>query len=190
MVETPYALSKFIGARNKTHGENSPVRFLYNLETQTTLDNLDAMLPLARKGVNGIVFGRVDFTASRGLTRAQINDRAITDAVLRVAQACAAEGLELVVGGGVSAEAAPVLREIRKLRLDRFETRKVVFDGAVTQTAGFEAGIANAGAFELAWLRNKHEYYRAICEEDLPRIRMMEQRAAAPGHGQLARVAA
>jgi len=190
MVETPYALSKFIGAKNKTHGENSPVTFLYNLETQTTLANLDAMLPLARKGVDGIVFGRVDFTGSRGLTRGQINDRSITDAVLRVARACAAEGLELVVGGGVSVEAAPVLREVRAVRLDRFETRKVVFDGAVAETAGFEEGIANAVAFELAWLRNKHEYYRAICEEDLPRIRMMEQRNATPEPGRLSRVAA
>jgi hypothetical protein len=187
MVETPYALSKFIAAKNKTHGENSGVTFLYNLETQVTLDNLDAMLPLARKGVDGIVFGRVDFTGSRGLTRAQINDRAITEAVLRTAQACAANELELVVGGGVSAEAAPVLREIRGIRLDRFETRKVVFDGAVAETAGFEAGIANAVAFELAWLKNKHEYYRMIAEEDLPRIRMMEERGAAP---QLSRVAA
>lgn len=190
MVETPYALSKFIGAKNKTHGENSPVCFLYNLETQTTLENLGAMLPLARKGVNGIVFGRVDFTCSRELTRAQINDRAVTDAVLRVAQACAAEGLELVVGGGVSAEATPVLREIRELRLDRFETRKVVFDGAVVETSGFEAAVANAVAFELAWLRNKHEYYHAISQEDLSRIRMMEQRGTASSRGQFSRVAA
>lgn len=190
MVETPYALSKFIGAKNKTHGENSPVDFLYNLETQTTLENLGAMLPLARKGVDGIVFGRVDFTGSRGLTRSQINDSAITEAVLRVAHACATEGLDLVVGGGVSAEAISALREIRSVRLDRFETRKVVFDGAAVETVGFEAGIANAVAFELAWLRNKHEYYRAIAEEDLPRIRMMEQRSALPARGLVARVAA
>ncbi len=188
MVETSYALSKFIAAKNKTHGADSGVCFLYNLETQTTLDNLDAMLPLARKGVDGIVFGRVDFTGSRGLTRAQINERAITEAVLRVAQLCAAEDLELVVGGGVSAEAAAVLREVRAVRLDRFETRKVVFDGAVAETPHFEAGIANAVAFELAWLRNKHEYYRTIAEEDLPRICMMEERGAAPA--QIARVAA
>ena len=43
---------------------------------------------------------------------------------------------------------------------------------------------------ELAWLRNKHEYYRAISEEDLPRIRMMEQRCGEPAHGRFARVAA
>ena len=62
MVETPYALSKFIEAKNKTHGRDGhSTEFLFNLETETTLRKLDEMLPLARSGVDGIVFGRVDF---------------------------------------------------------------------------------------------------------------------------------
>ena len=131
MVETPYALSKFIDARDKVYGvERHDVGFLFNLETETTLRNLEAMLPLAEKGVDGIVFGRVDFTLSRGLPRHAINERGITDAVLKVAHACAERDLELVVGGSVAVEAASALREFRRVRLDRFETRKVIFDGA------------------------------------------------------------
>ncbi|GAD50451.1 hypothetical protein NT2_09_00590 [Caenibius tardaugens NBRC 16725] len=183
MVETPYALRKFIEAKEKTFGANEEnTEFLFNLETETTLANLEAMLPLARGNVDGIVFGRVDFTLSRGLPRQAINERQITDAVLTVAQACAASHLELVVGGSVALEAASVLREVRQVRLDRFETRKVVFDGAAAETIGFEAGIANAVAFELAWLENKREYYNTIANEDLSRIHMMQerQRAARP----------
>ena len=49
MVETPYALSKFIDAKNKTHpGGNGRTSFLFNLETQTTLEHLDQMGTLAR----------------------------------------------------------------------------------------------------------------------------------------------
>eukprot|EP01034_Spumella_vulgaris_P010303 gene10303-13072_t len=40
------------------------------------------------------------------MPRAAINERAITDAVLRVAHACAEHDLELVVGGSVAVEAA------------------------------------------------------------------------------------
>ncbi len=70
MVETPYALSKFIDAKNKVHGPVSErTQFLFNLETQTTLENLDAMASLAKGNVDGIVFGRVDFTLSRGMAR-------------------------------------------------------------------------------------------------------------------------
>jgi hypothetical protein len=177
MVETPYALTKFIDAKNAIYGPKPQgTDFLFNLETETTLGNLEAMLPLAKAELDGIVFGRVDFTLSRGMPRNAINERQITDAVLKTALACAEADLDLVVGGSVAVEAAPVLREVRTIRLDRFETRKIVFDGAIAETIGFEAGIANAVAFELAWLENKRDYYGSIADEDLSRIRMMQER--------------
>lgn len=178
MVETPYALTKYVEARHKTWGDETDAKFLYNLETATGLANLSEMLPIAAEHLDGVVFGRVDFTLSNGLSRAEINSRAISDAVLRVAEACAEHDLELVVGGGVSTEAAPALREFRAIRLDRFETRKVVFDGAAAESRSFELGIANAVDFELAWLENKRDYYRAIAEEDAKRIAMMRERRA------------
>lgn len=190
MVETPYALTKFVDARTKVYGKNTQgTQFLFNLETEATLRNLDAMLPIAG-GLEGIVFGRVDFTLSRGLPRGAINNREITDAVLTVARACADHGLELVVGGSVAAEAGPALREIRGIRLDRFETRKVIFDGAAAESADFEAGIANAVAFELAWLENKRDHYRAIADEDSARIRMIQERSGVTTRTPFASVAA
>jgi len=190
MVETPYALSKFGDARAKVYGDDTDTRFLFNLETESTLHNLDAILPLAKATLDGIVFGRVDFTLSRGLPRGAVNQREITDAVLTVAQACADHGLELVVGGSVAVESGPALREMRRIRLDRFETRKVVFDGSAADMPGFEAAIGNAVAFELAWLENKRDYYRTIADEDQSRILMIRERMAASGRGRLASVAA
>src|SRR3546814_14889624 len=88
MVETPYALSKFIEASGKVYGaDRDGTQMLFNLETETTLANLDAMLPLAAGQVDGIVFGRVDFTLSRGLPRGALHDRPITDPLLRVSPA-------------------------------------------------------------------------------------------------------
>lgn len=191
MVETRYALSKYIDAKGKTYGEDAGgTKFLFNLETEATLGNLDSMLPLAVEGVDGIVFGRVDFTLSRGRPRKAVNTREITDAVLIVARACVDNDLELVVGGSVSPEAIDALREFRRIRLDRFETRKIVFDGAAAESADIEDGIANAVAFELAWLENKRDYYRAAAEEDAARIRMMQERAAGDAPAKLASVAA
>lgn len=179
MIETPYALTKFAEAKAKTYGgAGHDTQFLFNLETEATLANLDAMLPVAKAQLDGIVFGRVDFTLSRGLPRKAINDRQITDAVLQVANACATNDLTLVVGGSVAVEAGAALREIRAVRLDRFETRKVIFDGSMAESARFEAGIANAVAFELAWLENKRDHYRGIADEDLARIRMIQERSA------------
>ncbi len=180
MVESRYALSKFIEAKNKTHGNaDCGTEFLFNLETEATLQNLDEMLPLAKAGVDGIVFGRVDFTLSRGMSRDAVNDRSITDAVLKVARACASQDLELVVGGSVSTSAVDALREIQAIRLDRFETRKVIFDGRAVTRDSIADGIQNAVNFELEWLKSKRDYYQSIAQEDASRISMMEARKAA-----------
>jgi hypothetical protein len=190
MIETRYALSKYIEAKDKTHGESGEsTQFLFNVETETTLRNLDEMIPLARQGVDGIVFGRVDFTQSRGLRRESINDREITDAVLKVAHACRKADLQLVVGGGVSTDAISALREIEAVRLDRFETRKVIFSGEAVHSPGISGAIRNAVEFELAWLKNKRDYYGAASREDETRIAMMETRLKFPEPATFAKVA-
>lgn len=177
MVETPYALSKFIEAKNKVYGiGDSDTAFLFNLETETTLRNLDAMVVQAKGNVDGIVFGRVDFTLSRGLDRGAINEDAITEAVLKVAERCRTEDLELVVGGSVAIDALPMLRAFRSIRLDRFETRKIVFDGSFATHRRAKDGLINAVTFECAWLKNKRAYYQEIASEDDARIRMLEKR--------------
>ena len=180
MVETPYALSKFIEAKAKTHGQNEEgTQFLFNLETQSTLDNLDAMIAAARGKVDGVVFGRVDFTMSRGMSRDAINEPSITDAVLRTANACAANKLDLVVGGAVSPDAIPALRAIHAVHLTRFETRKVIFSAEALDSKSIVDGIQNAVDFELLWLENKQNYYSQISQEDSKRIEMMRARQAA-----------
>jgi len=190
MVETPYALSKFIEAKDKIYRrKDEGTKFLFNLETETTLRNLDRMVEAARGSVDGIVFGRVDFTLSRGMDRTVINDRSITDAIVRVATACAEADLELVVGGSVSIEAICALREVQLIRLDRFETRKVIFTGEAIQSSSILAGIRNAVEFELAWLKNKRDYYGVIAAEDETRIAMMETRLTKPEPAVYARVA-
>ena len=67
MVETPYALWKFIDAKNKIFApeDQEDVTFLTNLETITGYNNLDGMVAKAKEGgLDGLVFGRVDFVMS------------------------------------------------------------------------------------------------------------------------------
>ena len=75
------------------------------------------------------------------------------------------------------------------IRLDRFETRKVIFAGEAIQSSSIVAGIRNAVEFELAWLKNKRDYYGTIAAEDEKRITMMETRLATPEPAVYARVA-
>lgn len=179
MVETSYALSKYIAAKDKVYprDEQDDVSFLFNIETMHTYEQLDAMVKIAKEGRVGIVFGRVDFAGSMGLTRSFVNSDEMRDYVVKTGEAARDNDVELVVGGGVSPDSIPLLASVLEKRLDRFETRKVIFDGnAVADPASARAGMELAIEFELLWLKNKRDYYQGIAAEDEVRVAMMEQR--------------
>ena len=180
MVESPYALSKFIEAKNKVYNsdEQEDTDFLFNIETITAFNNLKEMLHIAAlpNGLDGAVFGRVDFSGSLGLGREGINTSRITDYAIKSAQLCKAAKLDFVVGGAVSLDTLPSLKDIQYEYLTRFETRKIIFDANSVNLVNIRDGLIDAVHFELLWLLNKREYYKVIAEEDNKRIEMLESR--------------
>ena len=179
MVETPYALSKFVGAIKIAFNEDEREHtdFLFNLETITAFNNLDDMIDVAVEGkIEGIVFGRVDFSGSLGVGRAGIESDQVTEKVIITAAAAKKAGLDLVVGGAVSSDALPQLRRINDEYLTRFETRKVVFAANSLEGIQIDQALLNAVHFELLWLLNKRSYYAQITAEDNKRIEMLESR--------------
>ena len=152
MIETPYAVSKFISAKN----------IVFNTDENNELD--------------GLVFGRVDFVGSLGWSRESINDQKVTDYALQIAKLCLANDKQLVIGGGISIESLDAIRQLYSIRLDRFETRKVIFDAEKALQSDIEQGLIDAVHFELLWLMNKRDYYSNISNEDKKRIEMLTAR--------------
>ena len=180
MIESPYALSKYIDAKNivYTEDEQHDTKFLFNLETEGAFAHLPELVKISQadKGTDGIVFGRVDFTLSTGRERDDINSAEITEYCLNTAKVLKDSGQDYVVGGGVSMDALDALREIRGVYLSRFETRKIIYDAASLEGTNLERGLVEAVHFELLWLLNKREYYSSIEQEDAKRIEMLEKR--------------
>ena len=87
-----------------------------------------------------------------------------------------ARGMQCVVGGGVSKETVPFIRELPEGLVDRYETRKVIFSCPGALQDGYADGILKAVGFELMWLKNKRGYYEMIFREDEHRISMLESR--------------
>lgn len=181
MVETPYALSKYIAAKDKFYpaDEQGDVGFLFNVETRKTYDEIEALGNTARDGGVGMVFGRVDFAGSMGRKRDFVNTDEMITYVCGVAEVARKHDLDLVVGGGVSPDSIQALRKVRQIRLDRFETRKVIFDAAILEGNDAALAMEHAIEFELLWLKNKRDYYQTIASEDEQRIQMMEMRKSA-----------
>jgi len=180
MIETGYALSKFIDAKNKVYSkeEQLDTNFLINIETITGYENIKNILILASRpnSINGIVFGRVDFSGSLNMSRDDINTQAITDYCKKISELCKVSKLDLVVGGGVSSLSIPALKEIHSIFLSRFETRKIIFPAESIQNKKISEALLEAVHFELIWLINKRNYYGLIMSEDNKRINMLESR--------------
>lgn len=179
MIESPWALHKYIHAVKMAfpEEERGDVQFCVNIETVTGLESFGAMVDLPDvDALGGIVLGRVDMCGSMGLTREDINCEAVYEAAEGLFRRAKAHGLECALGGGVSADSLDFMRRLPEGHLDRYETRKVVFQcpGALEDGAG--DGILKAVGFELMWLKNKRDFYGCIFEEDHARIEMLQSR--------------
>ncbi len=180
MVETPYAIEKYIDAKNKIFSleEREDTDFLVNIETKTGLNNSDEMIKVAssKNGIDGIVFGRVDFVGSQGLSLDSVNEKSVTDSAIRIANRCKKEKLDFIVGGGVSDISIEPLMLIKENHLTRFETRKIIFQSNALDNKEIKEGLLNAVHFELLWLLNKRKFYSLITGEDNKRLKMLNDR--------------
>ena len=180
MVETHYALKKFIEAKNKIFNEDEKkfTSFLINVETDQTFQNIEKISKVVqenKKEIQGYVFGRVDYSLSKELNRDDINSDIVLNDVMKVSSICKDLNLELVVGGGVSIDALGFLKTVKSNFLSRFETRKIIFSADALEK-NLDKGMLEAIKFELLWLKNKKNYYGSIFNEDNKRIEMLQKR--------------
>jgi len=180
MVESAFSLQKYLKAIDIAFpsDEQDEVEFLVNIETLQAVKKFDDMLALPEiNKLDGVVVGRVDLVGSMGLDRKAVNTDHIFDLTDGLLKKAKSKGLKCVVGGAIAVDSLPFLRKLSKGCIDRYETRKICFVCPDALGKEADAGINKAVEFELLWLQNKRDYYKAISIEDEKRITMLEERA-------------
>jgi len=179
MIESAYALRKFCDTIHKVYPdeEAAEVDFLFNVETIQSFNLFEEIVQVAIQSpvIAGVVFGRTDFSGSLGM-KGDVQNEKVTECIEAIAFRLVETDLDLVVGGAISIASLPELCRIARHRLTRFETRKVVFDGAKLADANLADSLLDAVHFEILWLINKSEYYGSLHREDQERINQLESR--------------
>ena len=180
MIETPYALKKFVEATHSIYSddERQNTKFMVNIETIGGYNHLEDMMQIPEaKEILGITLGRVDFSGSLGKDRSFVNSAEMEQYALHMAQIAKENGKKLFIGGGVSAASLDFFRKLPSDVLASFETRNIIFDAQYSlNDPQIEHALVKAMGFELVWMQRKKEFYGHLSNAEAKRIEMIEER--------------
>lgn len=172
MIETPFAMSKFVGAAQRVYGDAiDTVEWIINAETKTCHANYDGVLEAGKGFLNAVTVGRSDLSASMGIDRRDIETKPVFDATKDLLLKSKKAGIVTNFGGNIGIESIPFIIGMSDVA-NRFETRKVVITMDKNEEH-LKKAIHHALNFELLWLLNKQNYYTRLSKEDEARIERM-----------------
>ena len=171
MIETEYALKKFIQTVKKVYSEKelTDINLYINLETITGYNNLKQIINAEDFSyIKGIVLGRNDFISSMQLPKENAN----SDKILEIANIIGKElekiNKNLIIGGCVDENSIDFFNKINSNSFKGFETRKILFK---KEKEISRKSIQKAIEFELIWLKSKQEKNTF----DIERIKHLEE---------------
>jgi len=178
MVESPFALTKYVQAVNKYLPADvvSSMQVSINLETITSINNSELILDTNEANeLYGITIGRVDLVSSLNKNRDYVNSSEIYSLSKKVFTKAKEKGLKACIGGAVSIDSMDFLKKLNSEGiLDKFETRYAMFDTSALKN--LPSALSKAQLFEYEWLLVKHEHYTKYANQDMIRIKMIQNR--------------
>lgn len=146
MIETDYALQKFITCVNEVYEKTNIPQLYINIETITGVNNLDSIFSSKYfEQISGVVLGRGDLALS--LNAISADDNKIKEINKFVYEKTKKYNKKLLLGGKIKANDASYLFDYA----DAVETRKIVFENKVQA-----CDIIKAIDFEIAWIESKN----------------------------------
>lgn len=175
MIESSYALKKFIQSIDTVYEYDCPELYA-NIETISGYNNFDEISSAEEFArLSGIVLGRFDMAKSIGLQCKDCNGEQLFELVNDLSAKVNMTGKIFTVGGGVCVESLNFFEKISS-PIQKFETRKVVFNAEPILNNKDEDSILKAINFEMLWLKFKKEFYGLSNVKDEKRISILEKR--------------
>ncbi len=162
MVESKYAVEKFLACINEVYRKGYPELFL-NIESKTAFENIEDILSVCDKRISGLVLGRSDLIRSLGIENP--DDEVVLSYCLRLSELCKELDKKFIIGGKINSDSIDFISKIPYL--SAIETRKVIFDVSSLN----ETNINEFLQFELKSLQFKNSIYK----EDVKRIKFIQK---------------
>ena len=175
MVESSYALTKFVTAVKSVYSEINMPKLFINIETITAVNNFDEIIAAdCFKYIDGVVVGRTDLLGSMELSSSDSDINLIFDIANDIAKKIQNLGKKIVIGGNIASNSVEFLKDL--YYLSSFETRKVVFCGSLLKEPNLGEAISKAIEFEILWLENKVSISEESSDIDIKRLKLLKGR--------------
>jgi len=155
MVESPFGLMKFVGAVESIFSQRKLFKSI-NIETRTAVENIDAILEVARNKIDNVTIGRTDLSLSYFEPSIKPDSPFIFDLIERLSHKIQSSGLALTVGGSLTNDSICLFKDRQEKLRDRLfsmETRKIIF--STTRMLDHKNSLNEALLFEEIYLRFK-----------------------------------
>ncbi len=178
MVETPYALRKFLQSIPKKNMQSLYV----NLESIQAFKNISKILNQTNiKRLRGVVIGRSDLAGSLNLKKKEVDSKRIFNIVLKALKKIKKKSLLVKMGGSLTANSKLFVKKLfEKKLIDRVETRNIELKLTSRVIENLDKIIFDIFKFELEWLKYKQKLQKKrklkLKNDNLERIQVLKKR--------------
>jgi len=170
MVESPYALHKFISSvyKNSFNFKN----LFVNIESKQAYLNIKDILNSSdATHLHGIVLGRTDFIQSFGYTKDKVDSDECLTMAIEIFSLAKNKGLKTLMGGNMNIKSFNFIKTLyEKNLLDYIETRNVKVKLSNGFLNNFEDNLSDMLELETEWLTHKYDNLIQLSKDDKKRL--------------------
>jgi hypothetical protein len=169
MIESKFAVEKFLEMCEKVYTKEENTKFLINTETIDGYEKIEDILAASNIHLlDAVVLGRTDLCSA--INNKDVDSKEVFDIAKELFTKVKKTSVKCLVGGGITTKSVDFLKNLGDL-VDGFETRKVVFGNYKNAKGDVTEGIRLALEFEIGWYKLKQEYYSKRAKEDAGKIK-------------------